>query len=120
MKKVALLKGFSKLFGKDSADSRNISASKAISLQQEYIAETCESGEIFKQPYIDIAAQLDDKREEIADAALFYLKKIAFNSPQYAEDIIRLIEESQKKVRADKAREERFAQAVSAIKNNIL
>lgn len=119
MKKVALLKGFSKLFSKDEANKRNISAAKAISLQQEYIAEACESGEIYQQPYVDIARQLDDKREEVSDAALFYLKRIAFNFPQHANDIIHLIEEANGKIRTDKARKERFAQAVTAIKNNI-
>ena len=118
MKNRTLFKGFSKLFGNDGENKRNISASKAISLQQEYIAEACESGEIYQQTYIDIIPQLDDKKEEIADAALFYLKKIALSCPLYTDDIVKLLEDRQKKFRLNKVKKERFAQAISEIKDN--
>lgn len=120
MKDNTLFKGFSKLFGNEGGNKRNISASKAISLQQKYIAEACESGEIYQQTYMDIAPQLDDTREEIANAALLYLKKIALNSPLYADDIVQILEEKQKKFRLNKMRKERFAQAISEIKENMI
>ena len=119
MEQRTLLKGFAKLFGKSTEDRRNISASKAISLQQEYIAEAGETGEICQQTYMTILPQVDDKREEISSAALFYLEKISSNFPQYAEDIVHLLEERQKKNRLNEVKAQRFAQTIAVIRKNI-
>ena len=67
---------------------QNISAGKAINLQNAYISATQHLTDTETFPYTEIVKQLYSPKEEIFAAALYYLKKIAKNEPDEVPDIL--------------------------------
>lgn len=79
---------FSKLSGKKN---ENLSATQALTQQAEYVAQKCNTDLTDVEPYLQIALQLTSPKQEVFDAALYYLQKIAINNTKLASDIIELL-----------------------------
>ena len=67
---------------------QNISAGKAIDLQNAYISSTQHLSNNETFPYTEIVKQLYSPKAEIFTASLYYLKKIAQNEPAEAQGIL--------------------------------
>lgn len=90
MAQKSLFKSFLNLFTTDSGSKsyRNISADKAISLQNEYIAANEADISRSRPPYADIIDQLRSNKNEVLNAAAYYISRISRNEPSYTDDII--------------------------------
>ena len=90
MTQKSLFKSFLNLFTPDSGTKsyRNISADKAISLQNEYIASNEADFSRSRPPYADIIDQLRSNKNEVLNAAAYYISRISRNEPSYTDDII--------------------------------
>ena len=90
MAKKSFFNNFMGLFSLKNKKSgtRNISAGKAIDLQNAYISSTQNQTEVEMLPYGEIIKQLYSPKEEVFTASLYYLKKIAENEPDEVQDIL--------------------------------
>lgn len=90
MAQKSLFNSFLNLFVPNSGTrgNRNISADKAISLQNEYIAESEADYINTRPPYVDIISQLRSNKNEVLSAAAYYLSRISHNEPSYTDEII--------------------------------
>lgn len=93
MLKKSLLKKIVSLFatGKRKNFGKNISANEALDIQNSYTNASCKESEVPDLPYVEIAKQLNSPQEEISDAALYYLRKIAENSAKNRYKIAELL-----------------------------
>ena len=88
MAKKSLFNTFLSLFTPSASSLKhNISASKALSLQNEYITANSDNERQSYPPYKEILKQLTSNKPEIFQAALYYLGKIARNEPDYTAAI---------------------------------
>lgn len=101
MAKKSLFKTFSNLFttGDSPAHGQNISATKAISMQNAYISHSCLNVQYSYPPYLEIIQQLSSSKPEVVNAAVYYLEKIAHNEPDYAEDLANDLKAYMKRVK---------------------
>ncbi|MBP5353300.1 MAG: hypothetical protein J6Y91_06035 [Alphaproteobacteria bacterium] len=115
MAQKSLFKNLTGLFAKKENKGSNISASQAISLQQEYQSSFCDAEQKCNAPYLSFAEQLYSERPEIASAAVFYLKRIALNQPQYRADITNLLREYARKGKLGKAEKAALLKEIEAL-----
>lgn len=90
MAQKSLFKSFLNLFTTDSNAKgyRDISAGKAISMQNEYITANENDLSRSRPPYTDIINQLRSNKNEVLNAAAYYISRISHNEPSYTDDII--------------------------------
>ena len=115
----SLLKEITGFWNKKVGNKHGISASKALTLQQEYLMEGACCGHGFQEPFLTIIPLIGNESAEVADAAFFYLKKIAQVSPQLAESIVNSLEEYARNKRLDKAVTKRFMHAGQEIRETM-
>ena len=77
---------------KNNAFGKNISVNEALSIQNDYTTNQCYNEKLPSFPYVEIAKQLASPKQEIFDAALYYMKRIAINEPNIKNRIIDLLE----------------------------
>lgn len=92
--KKSLLKKIVELFAADKRGrfGRNISAEKALLIQEACASSGCDETKLPDQPYVEITKQLTSNKAEIFAAALYYLEKIAANKPQNRQAIVDLLQ----------------------------
>jgi hypothetical protein len=95
MAKKSLLKNLLTLvYGKKAAADDNVSPRQAKDMQLACHSKTCDSGlNPYIPPYMEVAKQLFSEKDEIFQAAVYYLVKIAENESKYAEPISMLLKD---------------------------
>ena len=94
MIKKSIFKKFLGIFiaHKKKAFGKNISVNEALNIQNEYASGHCEDEKLPGYPYVEIAKQLASPKEEVFNAALYYMQRIAVNEPKNMGRIVDLLE----------------------------
>jgi len=81
MLKKSLLRKIVSIFAvkKRKNFGKNISVNEALDIQNSYTNGVCKEGDVPDLPYVEIAKQLNSPQEEVFEAALYYLRRIAEN-----------------------------------------
>ncbi|MBR1825364.1 MAG: hypothetical protein IJ770_02125 [Alphaproteobacteria bacterium] len=89
MTQESLFGKFMSLFSKPAVKhgGSTLSAAEAINMQNNYIAAICPTDMPISSPYPEIVKQLYSAKQEVFQAALYYLQKIAHNEPEQAHNI---------------------------------
>lgn len=93
MRKNSLWKKIVELFAveKHSKFGKSISPEEAAELQLAYISSHCVDKKLPDDPYFEIAKHLTSSREEIFEAALYYLQRIAVNQHKNRTKIVEML-----------------------------
>lgn len=84
---------FFKLWWSKDAPSDEITPKQANAIQKtSYIISKKEFEKSCTPPYVAIAAQLGSDKQQIFEAAVFYLCTIAFNEPKYQNAIVHILD----------------------------
>lgn len=81
----------------DKSQNSNLSAKDAASLQKNYIENLNKKSDLLTPPYVEIAKQLSNPKDEIFRAAVYYLVQIACNEPRYVSSINSILQQCRKK-----------------------
>lgn len=92
---------------------KNITATQARNMQNAYInAEKC----AVNPPYEEIAKQLYADKEEIFNAACYYLEKIGLQKKHNKEQIVRCLQTCAKSSELSEKRQQKIAAVIARIK----
>lgn len=122
MAKKTLLKNFLSILSlkKNEAGNKSISAGKAIDIQNSYINSAQDLTAEVTAPYMEILHQLYSPKPEIFAAALFYLRQIALNNPENAEEIVSALQDfASSKIKNMAERKQQVREAIENIKKQL-
>ncbi|MBQ8481060.1 MAG: hypothetical protein IJ532_00815 [Alphaproteobacteria bacterium] len=102
---------------KDKAFGKNISINEALNIQNDYAANQCDNDKLPGFPYVEIAKQLAYPKQEIFDAALYYMQRIAVNEPKIKNRIVDLLESISNDTKIEDDRKLLISQAIKNIKS---
>lgn len=119
MIKKSIFKKFLKIFiaDKNKAFGKNISVNEALNIQNDYAANQCDNDKLPGFPYVEIAKQLASPKQEIFDAALYYMRRIALNEPKIRGRIADLLESISNDTKINEARKSLIEQTIKSIKS---
>ena len=118
MIKKSIFKKFLNIFiaNKNKAFGKNISVNEALNIQNDYAASRCDNDKLPGFPYVEIAKQLASPKQEIFDAALYYMQRIAANEPKIKNRIVDLLESISNDTKINEARKSMISQVVKSLK----
>lgn len=115
----SIFKKFLNIFiaNKNKAFGKNISVNEALNIQNDYATSRCDNGKLPGFPYVEIAKQLASPKQEIFDAALYYMQRIAVNEPKIKNRIIDLLESISNDTKINDVRKSLIQQTIESIKS---
>lgn len=122
MAEKTLLNNFFKMLMLKNKESGNksISVGKAIDIQNSYINSAQDLTAEVAAPYMEILHQLYSPKTEIFAAALYYLRQIAQNNPENAEEIVSALQDfASSKIKNMAERKQQVREAVENIKKQL-
>ena len=95
---------------------RNISVGEAIDIQDAYVSASYNDDKLPDSPYAEIAKQLSSPKQEVFEAALYYLHRIAVNEKKNRLRIAGLLESICNESKINNANKELIMRTVEKIK----